>query len=217
MSKLHPLKLHEYVALLAVFGLPGALPIVAEVTRTADTLPHPLAALPWLLGLLLVLAVLLQGFLGPQWRELPRSALAILGLACSLFGWVLAAYNWPWFAWLVLELTMAALLSLVSVEVGGLGLRVLLATLVLALVQVWLPDDWHPAIQAGLMALGLMGAWLLATGGAQSRMVTCRFDPTQTFWALFFVSLGGLWLGWLFDTYVNPTLGRAVLQQLNGL
>jgi hypothetical protein len=217
MRTRYSLKLHEYVALLAVFGLPAALPIVAEVTRTADTLPHPLIALPWLIGLMLVLAILLNGFLGPQWRELPRSALLILGLACSLFGWMLAAYNWPWFAWLVLELTMAALLSMGSVEVGGLGMRVLLATVLLALVQALLPNAWNQATDAGLMALGLMGAWLLATGGAQSRMVACRFDPTQTFWALFFISLGGLWLGWLFDTYVNPTLGHGILQQLVGL
>jgi hypothetical protein len=217
MRKLHPLKLHEYVALLAVFGLPAALPIVAEMTRTVDSLPHPLIAVPWLVGLLTVLAVLLNGFLGAQWRELPRSALLMLGLACSLFGWVLAAYNWPWLAWLVLELTMAALLSVASVEVGGLGMRVLLATVLLALVQAFLPNAWNRAIDAGLIALGLTGAWLLATGGAQSRMAACQFDPTQTFWALFFVSLSGLWLGWLFDTYVNPTLGQGILQQLVGL
>jgi hypothetical protein len=214
MLKLPHFKLHEYVALLAVFGLPGALPIVAESTRNANSLGHPLVALPWLVGLALVLMILLRGFLGPQWRELPRSALLILGLACSLFGWVLAAYNWPWIAWLVLELTIAGLLSLVSGEVGGMGLRVLLAAVLLGLVQGLLPAAWGQAIHAALMALGFTGAGLLATGGAQSRMVTCQFDRTQTFWALFFVSLGGLWLGWLFDTYINPSLGSGILDQL---
>lgn len=135
--------------------------------------------------------------------RVPLSGLALLFVVYGLMGWGLAIARAPIGFWI----GAAAIAMLVtfgaSIQLGRGGLIAfgLAGMSAIAMLLGW---EWGRLSAA---ALGLIGIWLWASGGARYRMERAGFRRSNVRWVLAIVGWEGLWVGWLIHTFVAPQLG----------
>jgi hypothetical protein len=160
----------------------------------------------------LATAVLLGTLRRDVLKQLPWSALIVLMLPHSLFGWLLGVYNLPWFVWLLTLIGTLLVSAVMSYELGLVGLRILVLAIATSAIALVAGSAIGRVAQALALALALAAVWFWAVGGARFRLEATGFNQIQALWALAIASWEGLWLGWMVDTFLLPKFGPWLIQ-----
>lgn len=171
-----------------------------------------------------VLGIILTGIVAIRFpkdvlKRLPFSALVILFTLYALLGWLLGIHNLFWFIWVAIIVGSVAVAVVRSLELGMIGLRVLIlagiAEIVSLVATTALKQIAVGQIAKALaMSLALAGAWLWSVGGTRFRMESIGLERSHIAWTIIFVSWEGLWFGWVIDTFLAPHWGEFVNQIL---
>lgn len=151
--------------------------------------------------------------------RVPLSGLVLLFLVYVLVGWGMAISQLAIGFWI----GAAAIAMLVtfgsSVLLGRAGLIAFVlagvGAIALGFVRGQNADSvrWSAVLLARFaFALGLVGVWLWATGGARHRMERAGFRRSNVQWVLAIVGWEGLWVGWLINTFLVPQMGTWLTQ-----
>ncbi len=186
---------------------------VSAVSSPISSRPLPIglaAAIPSELRLVLVvmLGIMLTGFFVMRFskesvRRLPFSSLVILLVIHILFGWLLSVYSAFWWIWLGAIVGCGAIATVLSIDLGMLGLRVLILAGVTAIVSLVADASVRQTATPIALGLAIAGCWLWAVGGARFRMESNGVERSQVGWTIIFVCWEGLWLGWLLNTVLE--------------
>lgn len=199
-----------------------ALPAIALLllTRQVSAVPSPLSsrtlstglaiAIPSELRLVLIvmLGIMLIGFFVVRFpkesvKRLPFSSLVILVVIHILFGWLLSVYSAFWWVWLGVIAGCGAIATVLSIDLGMLGLRVLILAGVSAIVSLVANASVGQTATPLALGLAIAGCWLWAIGGARFRMESNGVERSQVGWTIVLISWEGLWLGWLLNTVLE--------------
>jgi hypothetical protein len=148
------------------------------------------------------------------WAHLPYSGLIILCFLYSLFGWSLGAYNSPWFYWIAVLMASAAVPFGVPIQLGMVGLRSLILSLIAIPVSIFAPQPAGQIARLSAIGLATLTAWLWSVSSAKYRMETSGIERRYILWILISVSGFGLWFGWFIDTFAIPKTGEWLVQNI---
>ena len=140
----------------------------------------------------------------PTLKKFPWVSLTLLLVTYIILGWLLSAFHGPWFVWVTVAVgvfLLAAWLSSPWSEIRGFlaplfrtDTRAFVIATVFAFLSVvivtWVNIFFH--------ILVVLSAGTLVKLDSQ----TCGLSPRQTFWIMGSVSLAGLGLGWVVQTFI---------------
>lgn len=145
--------------------------------------------------------------------RLPISALVLLFVLYGLFGWVLAIYNVPGWAWFGGWVASTAIANVPSINLGRTGLVAFGFAGVAAIVAIFSSTNAGIA-RAVALGLALVGIWVWTVGGTRYRMEKGRVPRSTLLWVMILISWEGIWVGWVIDTFLTARFGQWLSQML---
>lgn len=148
-----------------------ALPVLAKSTHSSSVVYEPLTIIGVIIGIAIILALMPAILPAEISKPLPWSSLAALLIPYSLFGWIVGAYNLPWFVFVIAGGLAGVVAAVVSLELGLVGAIALAIAAALAIVGTLSGTTIEVLAFVLVLAATLALLWTLVRSGTMGKLM----------------------------------------------